>query len=100
MYASSLSYATASYILAKYDTAENVTGKLRKFATLCHISGVDEHTVSNALYSDFSDFEDALQFYSAVAVGSDIIVTRNKKDFDKSCIPVFTPKEYLNTLLD
>ena len=84
---SSLSYATASYILSRYN----------KFATLCTITSIGADTVTKALYSPFKDFEDALQFNSALEAGAEIIITRNKKDFTQSSLPVLTPTEYLDT---
>ncbi len=48
--------------------------------------------------SDFKDFEDALQYFSATDSDCDIIITRNGKDFKKSLLPVITPKEYLQSI--
>ncbi|HFB61523.1 MAG TPA: PIN domain nuclease, partial [Bacteroidetes bacterium] len=50
------------------------------------------------LNSDFSDFEDALQYFSALRAECDIIITRNAKDFKKSRIAVMTPDEFLLSL--
>jgi hypothetical protein len=51
-----------------------------------------------ALDSKFTDFEDALQYFSAVNSNKiDAIITRNIKDFKKSALPVFTPNEFLAT---
>jgi len=51
------------------------------------------------LNSNFKDFEDALQNYSAELNGQiDLIVTRNIKDFSKSSLGVMTPENYLKTL--
>ena len=41
------------------------------------------------------DFEDALQMTAAIAVGADVIVTRNTRDFVTSLISVRTPTEFL-----
>ena len=41
-------------------------------------------------------FEDALQYYSAKSCGADVIVTRNKKDFAVSELPICLPAEYLH----
>ena len=50
----------------------------------------------NALNSDFKDFEDALQNYSAVENGTvKVILTRNVKDFKNSELAVLTPESYL-----
>jgi predicted nucleic acid-binding protein len=48
-----------------------------------------------SLASDFADFEDALQYYTAIESGMDIILTRNKKDFKNIDLPLLTAKEYL-----
>ena len=51
------------------------------------------------LTSAFKDFEDGLQYFCASSIqGLDGIVTRNKKDFKPSIIPVHTPVEFLESL--
>ena len=47
------------------------------------------------LDSSFTDFEDALQYFSALAVDADVIVTRNEDDFEHSEIPVYNPSQFL-----
>lgn len=95
---SSLSFATASFILqAHYKmTHEAVVTLFAKIVELCHITTVDAQTVQDSIASEFKDFEDALQYYSAVRVKADYIVTRNKQDFIQSKVPVYTPEEFLN----
>ena len=51
---------------------------------------LEEYDIKSA-----KDFEDALQYFSAVQAGADCIVTRNIKDFDFSTIKVLTPNEFL-----
>ena len=48
------------------------------------------------LVTDFKDFEDAIQYHTALENGIDIIITRNKKDFKNSKLPIMAAKEYLN----
>ena len=48
--------------------------------------------------SQFKDFEDAMQYYSALKAKADIIITRNGKDFTASQIPVMTATEYLDSI--
>lgn len=48
-----------------------------------------------AFRSDMDDYEDALIACSAQSVGADILITRNKKDFKGSPVPVLTPEEFL-----
>jgi hypothetical protein len=51
-----------------------------------------------ALDSKFTDFEDALQYFSAIQSNKvNVIITRNTSDYKKSALPVFTPYEFLAT---
>ncbi|MEZ4879437.1 MAG: hypothetical protein R2801_04645 [Chitinophagales bacterium] len=48
------------------------------------------------LKNNFSDFEDAIQYTSALKIEKlDAIITRNTKDYKQSSIPVMTPNEFL-----
>jgi predicted nucleic acid-binding protein len=96
--ASALSYATISYFLIKYEGIEKTKDKLRKFKVISEICELDKLIIEKGLNSDFSDFEDSLQYYSALRTECDILITRNGKDFKKSKIPVMTPDEFLNSI--
>lgn len=95
---SALSYATVSYFLTKYEGLERTKDKLRKFKVISEICELDELIIEKGLNSKFSDFEDSLQYFSALRSECDIIITRNGKDFKKSQIPVMTPDEFLNSI--
>ena len=95
---SALSYATISYFLTKYEGLEKTKDKLRKFKVISEICELDKFVIEKGLNSDFSDFEDSLQYFSALRTECDIIITRNGKDFKKSQIPVMTPDEFLNSI--
>lgn len=56
-------------------------------------------TIDDSIRSEFDDFEDAMQYYSAMRESVDYIVTRNKKDFKSAQIPVFEPQEFIDYLL-
>ncbi len=49
-----------------------------------------------ALESDFPDFEDATQNFLAEKNNADVIITRNKKDFVKSSVRIYTPAEMID----
>ena len=66
--------------------------------TICAITVVSEIDIDKALLSDFDDFEDAVQYYTAVHDRSEIFVTRNKKDFKNTGLPVMTPAEFIASL--
>ena len=92
---SALSFATVSYFLTKFEGLKKTKDKLRKFKVISGICELDELIIEKGLNSDFSDFEDSLQYFSALRTECDIIITRNAKDFKKSQIPVMTPDEFL-----
>ncbi len=56
-------------------------------------------TIDDSIRSEFDDFEDAMQYFSAMRESVDYIVTRNKKDFKSAQIPVFEPQEFIDYLL-
>ncbi|HKI89306.1 MAG TPA: PIN domain-containing protein [Draconibacterium sp.] len=92
---SALTFATVNYILSKYEGQQKAKEKLRKFKVLSEVCSLDEIIIEKGLNSNFSDFEDALQYFSALKSECNILITRNGKDFKLSEIPVFTPDEFL-----
>ncbi|MGY5351140.1 type II toxin-antitoxin system VapC family toxin [Wenyingzhuangia sp. IMCC45533] len=93
---SSLSFANTNYILTKLKSKEEARTILRKFKVLVETLSLDDKVTELALNDEnFSDFEDGLQYYSAIENQVDIIITRNKKDFKNSKLPVLTANEYL-----
>jgi predicted nucleic acid-binding protein len=95
---SALSYATVSYFLTKYDNAEKAKDKLRKFRIISEICDLDEQIIEKGLNSNFSDIEDAFQYFSALKSECNLIITRNTKDFKDSKIPVMTADEFLSSI--
>jgi predicted nucleic acid-binding protein len=98
IFVSALSYATVYYLLSKYESDEKVKEKLRKFKIISEISDLDDLTIEKGLNSTFSDFEDSLQYYSALKAECTVIITRNQKDFKNSEISVMSADEYLRSI--
>ena len=93
----SLSFSTAVYLMQRFKyTRMEIVKKLTIVKSICTISTVNEAVIDRMLQSDFADLEDAIQYYSALAFGADIIVTRNTSDFASARIPVLTPHEFIN----
>ncbi len=95
---SALSYSTVSYFLTKFENSEIAKDKLRKFKIISEICKLDELIIEKGLNSKFSDFEDSLQYFSALKSDCSILITRNGKDFKESQIPVMTAEEYLQSI--
>lgn len=92
----SLTFANTNYILTKLKSAKEAREILRKFKVLVELLNLDDKVTELALSDEsFPDFEDGLQYYSAIENQIDVIITRNKKDFKNSKIPVLSTKEFL-----
>ena len=94
---SPMTYATASFLLRKHGP-EGVRSLLTKLRQLSHVTTANERPVDDSIVSQFKDFEDAMQYSSALKAKADIIITRNGKDFTASQIPVMTATEYLDSI--
>ncbi len=64
------------------------------------VSETDGSVKKAASNNSFDDFEDSMQNESAIIAGVDYIITRNKKDFERSSIPVVSPEEFLDLIND
>ncbi|TXE12245.1 type II toxin-antitoxin system VapC family toxin [Algoriphagus aquimarinus] len=95
---SPLSFTTVAYVLSKFESSGLVLKKLRMFKILCGVCSVDEETIDKGLNSDFKDFEDAVQYFTALQANCSVIITRNGKDFKNSTLPVMTAEEYLSSI--
>ncbi|MFZ1585912.1 MAG: PIN domain-containing protein [Saprospiraceae bacterium] len=92
----SLTFANTNYILTKLKSAKEAREILRKFKVLVELLNLDDKIAELALSDEsFPDFEDGLQYYSAIENQIDVIITRNKKDFKNSKIPILSTKEFL-----
>jgi predicted nucleic acid-binding protein len=98
MVVSAFSYPTVYYLLTKFESSDKVKEKLRKFKIISEISDLDETIIEKGLASNFSDFEDALQYHCALKADCDILITRNSKDFKESAIPVMSGGEFLQSI--
>jgi predicted nucleic acid-binding protein len=97
-YASSLTFSNLYYVLRKFESHTKVISKLDSISTILTILKVDEHTIKKALASGFPDFEDSIQYFSAIENRKiDVIITRNIKNYKKSQISIMTPGDYLKT---
>jgi predicted nucleic acid-binding protein len=88
------------YLLRKSSTHERVIEKLSLLVSITEVLIIDKTSIKQALNSNFKDFEDALQNFSAECDGSiEIILTRNLKDYKNSTLGITTPENYLKTYM-
>jgi hypothetical protein len=94
---SALTLSTVAYFAAKHKQDSFVI--VGRFLDWIHVIDLESIFFKQIVTSDFLDFEDGLQYFSAMMV-KDIkaIITRNTKDFKSSSIPVLTPAQFLSTI--
>jgi predicted nucleic acid-binding protein len=97
-YVSPIIITNLHYVLSKLKNKKQAIKSLQKLKLLVKILPVDEKIVELALASDFNDFEDAIQYYTAKESRIDYLITRNKKDYKRADITVMTAEEYLEIL--
>jgi len=97
---SSLSFSNIYYVLRKYTTHHRVVSRLKELSELLQIINVDDTIIKRALQSGFKDFEDAIQYQTALTNPNiEVIVTRNIKDYKEAELPVMSPETFIKTYL-
>jgi len=94
---SSVAFVNIHSFLDKFDRPKKFR-LLNSLRLNISIISVDDKVIDQALKSGNNDFEDSVQYFAALSTGVDVIITRNKKDYSHSNIPVMTAGEFLNTL--
>lgn len=89
---------TVYYLASKTVGAARAEEEIGKLLSLFEVAPVNRHVLESAMVAGFDDFEDAVIHGAAVHVGADAIVTRNKKDYTKSRIPVYSSEEMIRIL--
>jgi predicted nucleic acid-binding protein len=93
---SAISYTTIYYVLKKNNLHQAIIKSLVLLSNLCTILPINQAVLEQAMKSDFMDFEDAVQYYSALQNNQcKAIITRNVKDFKFTKIAIMTPDEFL-----
>jgi len=96
IFISALSLPNIHYLLSKEKSEEEAKQILRKFKVLVHVTPLDAKIIDLALNSEFSDFEDAIQYFSALQNEVKVLLTRNLKDYTKAQITVLTAQDFIN----
>ena len=92
IYTSPICLAIAFYFAEKKHGRVSAKKKINLLAEHILISSVDEKTVSLALKNkQINDFEDGLEYYSAIQAGCQCIITEDSKDF------LFATKEVMRS---
>mgnify|MGYP003821759693 CR=1 FL=1 len=92
---SALGMGQVYYLVRKSFSHDLTLIKVKSLIKNLKICSVDAVSIDKALASNFADFEDAIQYFSAMTMPEiEMIVTRDIRDYRHSEIPVFTPKSF------
>lgn len=96
LYLSAVSINNIYYIVRKFLGHKKTLEVVEELTNMTEIVGTTKKEIIQALKNDFSDYEDSVQYSSALTIaGIDAIITRNIKDYKNSEIAVMTPLNYL-----
>ncbi len=90
-------FANIFYISRKLLGVERAKEALRKLRLIIDIMPIGEKIIDLSLNSKFTDFEDALQYFTAREHQIKILLTRNTKDYKEKDLLVQTPEEYIKS---
>lgn len=91
----SLVFLNVYYLLRKHLGIDKAKESLRKLRVIVDVISVNAKEVDLALNSEMSDFEDALQYFTALNSKIGFIITRNVRDYKNPKLIVQTPQEYI-----
>lgn len=99
-YVSAISFNNAHYIISKLHSKAKADEAARALLDTFHVVPLDAKTLSRALDAKFKDFEDAIQFFSALHADADYLITRDVDGFPRADIAALTPAEFLSMDMD
>lgn len=94
-YVSASTFSDLYYIIRKEKGRVSALDFLRRLSTLCQIATVNQDAINMALGANFRDFEDAIQYSTAIINNLDAIVTRNPQDFPVATPRILTPQQLI-----
>ena len=93
---SSISILNCAYVLPKHYDGNAVLKQIKEMLHIFTISNVDVSILEKAANLNPYDYEDAVQYLSALPYQPDLIITRDKKGFQDFDILVMTPAEFVS----
>lgn len=94
-YVSAISFTTAHYVARKVAGAGGAMKIVHAMDRLFETVSCDSGVIRQALASGMAEFEDAVQYFSAVAAGAERIITRNVDHFPSDGPIVQTTAEFV-----
>lgn len=96
--ASDITFTTVSYYARKNRTVSQLYEVLQTLRSFIDVVPSGKIAIDWALGQKSKDFEDAVQYYSALRSGAEFIVSRNSRDYPFTDIPVISPLQFLKDM--
>ncbi|HEX7561482.1 MAG TPA: PIN domain-containing protein [Candidatus Humimicrobiaceae bacterium] len=95
-YISAITINNIYYILRKLKDKETAKNFITEILESFEIISLTKDILSQANKISINDYEDGIQFFSALDCGCDFLITRNDKDYPKLGIKIITPIEFIS----
>jgi len=92
---SALSFPNIYYVVRKMLGGNKAASMMTLLRDTFTAVPLDEQILNQAIDAKFSDFEDAIQYYSALRADAECLLTRNVDHFPDSGLRVISPEEFL-----
>ena len=93
---SALTIVNCAYILKKAFNSDIMLSKVEALCQMLNVTPIDRSKLVDAVLLRPYDYEDAVQYLSALPCHPDVIITRDKRGFRDFDILVMTPAEFVN----
>ena len=95
LYTSSIIISNMHFMIRKLHDVKIANSSVSFVSKHFKIIDANNDDIENSIQSKFSDFEDGVQYFSALRSKKiDVLVTRNVNDYKYALLPVFTPKQW------
>lgn len=96
-FVSALSFPNIFYILRRVKDRRAAGKAMSIMRDIFRPVDLDQQILNQAIDANIKDFEDAIQFFSALRASAACLVTRNPRHFPTGDIPIQTPAEFFAT---
>lgn len=93
---SALTIINCAYILKKAFNLDMMLSKIQSLCQMLDVTPIERSQLVKAIQLRPYDYEDAVQYLSALPYQPDVIITRDKKGFNDFDILVMTPAEFIS----
>jgi predicted nucleic acid-binding protein len=90
-----ISFTNCYYLVRKHADQRSADKAVRLLRDVFTPVDLTARIITQAIDSGLGDFEDAIQFHSAVCAGAECVITRNPDHFPKAPLSILTPAEFL-----